>query len=315
VKWNNDADCEVRDSESQAFVFGFSKSPDILHVSKIPSPFQPLVMDAPSNFRIRAKDDDEDEYKPAHWYVCSSSLHPTSTNSQIRSKQDIDHQRWSFRDGVVKSPGISALDPSFHDTVRFFRRYPHGTRETPDGLLRFMGDKFELMDDELPGSNFPVVWDMQPVKDSILQFRRLFNPPLDEDHFSAHLQQTVLSIPQKAVAIIGAFEKADEEDGSIMFPWTYSHPFICIHKLDNTAALLWQWHGEKPDFNASNLVVSFAFSPDPESGLFAFSTRVAMAEGDGLYVGNHHDGLQTKPRRISSKMTCTCIFRKSADRC
>lgn len=178
-----------------------------------------------------------------------------------------------------------------------------------EALVRFMGNKFDLIDGELPGCNFPVVWDMQPVKENILAYQILFDPPLDEDHFCAHLQQTIISVPQKAVAMIGAFDKADEKEGNLYLPTSYGQPFICIRKLDNTAELLWQWRGEKPGFNSMNLVVSFAFSPDPESGLFAFSTRAGLKDGDGVYIGKcQNPDPYTAPQLISSKMSGPCIL-------
>jgi hypothetical protein len=73
-EWTDDADSQP--SEGQAFVFGFSKNPDVLHVSKIPSPSQPMVMDAPVNFTLKSKkgDDDDDEYAAAHWCVDCCSV-------------------------------------------------------------------------------------------------------------------------------------------------------------------------------------------------------------------------------------------------
>jgi hypothetical protein len=88
-----------------------------------------------------------------------------------------------------------------------------------------------------------------------------------------------------------------------LYPTAYSYPFINIRKLDDTAELLWEWHGQKPEFSSSNLVVSFAFSPDPESGLFVFSTRAALKDGDGLYFGKFgKNALQVKPQLFSSEL-------------
>jgi len=70
-EWTDDADSQP--SEGQAFVFGFSKNPDVLHVSKIPSPSQPLIMDVSVSFTTRSKKgDDDDEYEAANWCVVLS---------------------------------------------------------------------------------------------------------------------------------------------------------------------------------------------------------------------------------------------------
>jgi len=98
-----------------------------------------------------------------------------------------------------------------------------------DGFVRFMGNTFELIEGELGDSNFPIVWD---------------------------IQQTVLSIPQKAVAMVGAFDKLDNRDGTQIYPSAYCHPFITIRKLDDTAELLWEWHGQKPEFSWSSALYS-----------------------------------------------------------
>jgi hypothetical protein len=64
-EWDEDADWQPR--ENQEFAIEFSQTADILHVSAIPSPTQPLVLDSSCSFRTRSKDDDDDEYSPGHW--------------------------------------------------------------------------------------------------------------------------------------------------------------------------------------------------------------------------------------------------------
>jgi len=234
--------------------------------------------------------------------VCCSVMFCSGIDKEIRSQQKINHQCWSFKTGLITSTAICPINPELYDTIQFFRRYPHSMTES-NGFVRFMGNSFELIDGELGNFKFPIVWDMQPTKANLLQHKGLFDPPLDDDSFCAHLQQTVISIPQKAVAMVGAFDKTDDRDGKQMYPTGYSYPFINIRRLDDTAELLWEWHGQEPEFSGSNLVVSFAFSPDPESGLFAFSTRAAMKDGDGLYFGRFgKNGLQVKPQLVSSKL-------------
>jgi len=179
-----------------------------------------------------------------------------------------------------------------------------------NGFVRFMGNTFELIDGKLEDFKFPIVWDMQFMKANLLQHKGLFDPPL-EDCFCAHLQQTVLSIPQKAVALVGAFDKPDRKQ---LHPTGYSYPFINICRLDDTAKVLWEWHGQKPKFLSSNLIVSFAFSPDPESGLFVFSTHAGWEDGNGLYFGKFgKNGLQIKPQLVSSKLLWIFAYHLSSN--
>jgi hypothetical protein len=200
----------------------------------------------------------------------------------------------------MQSTEVSSLDPSLYMIVNFFRRYPHGINIS-NGFIRLMGNKFDSDQDEHPSLSAPISWDLEPIKEETYQYRQTFDPPLDEEHFCAHLQECIISVPQKAVALVGAYSKATEMNGQLFLPNSYDQAFISIRELNSTAGLLWQWHGETPAFGSSNLVVSFAFSPAPGSGLFVFSTRAGLMDGDGLYVGSCvGNGIRDKPRRISS---------------
>jgi len=258
--------CKYADMQLPTY-FCFDPNNDIVHACSV----QKLSLNWLSMFHnIKGK------YAAPHWCI---------TNKEIRSQQKINHQCWGFQTGSITPTAICPIDVELYDIIQFFRCYPHSMTES-NGFVRFMGNTFELIDGKLGDFNFPIVWDMQLMKANLLQHKGLFDPPLEDDCFCAHLQQTVLSIPQKAVAMVGAFDKSGERDGKQFYPTGYSYPFINICKLDDTAELLWEWHGQKPEFSSSNLVVSFAFSPDPESGLFVFSTRAALKDGDGLYLAN-----------------------------
>jgi hypothetical protein len=141
----------------------------------------------------------------------------SGTDKEIRSQQKINHQCWSFQTGTITSTALSPVDPELYNIILFFRRYPHSMTES-NGFVRFMGNTFELIDGELGDFKFPIIWDMEPTKANLLQHKGLFDPPLEDDSFCAHLQQTVLSIPQKAVAMVGAFDKPDERDGQAVIP-------------------------------------------------------------------------------------------------